>query len=387
MPSTKHYCIVAGEMSGDNHAAALVAALRHRDPTATFSGVAGPAMRRHGVDAIATTEELSVMGFTDVFWAIPRLITTFRLLRSAILKTQPSAVIMVDYPGFNLRLAASLRRYGYRSPLIHYISPTVWAWGRRRLTTMSATLDLLMVIYPFEKECFKDSSLRVEYVGNPTAEALTIAPREPQWRSSLGIPESSQLLGLFPGSRVAEISRNLPLLLDASRGLGYPIAISAADTTCASAIDAIVNDKGLQAGKDLFIVPRSLAYVDLLDSCRAAIAKSGTVTLELALRRCPTVVTYLLTTLNRFIARYLLRLNLPHYCIVNILAGRELFPELIVEPPTPHTIRSALLPLLVDGEERRRCLLGCEELHQLLATSSAAATAASLVEEIAACSA
>lgn len=381
MPDTlpPSYFFVAGEPSGDQHAAALAAALRRCHPDAILSGVAGAAMRRQGVTPLFPAEELAVMGFSDVFRALPRLVRHFRTVRDAILRQQPSAVVTVDYPGFNLRLAKSLRRHGYQRPLIHYISPAVWAWGRHRIATMARYLDMLLTIYPFEKEHFAAASLSVEYVGNPVAEAMQMAPRRHLWRSELGIPTTQPLLGLFPGSRLHEVERNLPRMLDVVAPLGYTLAISAANAPCARACTAIIRHQAPHA----YVVPREVAYFELMGECRAALAKSGTVTLELALARCPTVVTYHLTPLNRFIAGYLLRIRLPHYCIVNILAERDLFPEFIADPADTATVRMALAHLLADGERRDAALAGCDAVATLLSGAGTADRAATFVAALA----
>jgi lipid-A-disaccharide synthase len=382
MADASHYCVVAGEPSGDQHAAALVAAMQRRSPQATFSGVAGSHLRAQGVEQLLPAEQLAVMGFSDVLRALPRLVSAFKLVRNAILKKQPTAVILVDYPGFNLRLARSLRRHGYKNPIIQYISPSVWAWGTNRKKIMEAHLDLLLTIYPFEKKHFANTKLSVAYVGNPVAQSVIQAPStKTDWRSSCGIPAEVRLLGIFPGSRLAEVQRNLPLMLEASRPLSYALAISAANAACENAIITAVTAAGLKIGHDVFCVPRYKFYTELMADCRAALAKSGTVTLELALHHCPTVVLYQLTALNRMIARYVLRLNLPHYCIVNIIAEATVFPEFIAQPATPQSLRSALVSLLEDGSVRADCIAGCQYVRNVLAEHPASERAAALISE------
>lgn len=370
-----HFFIIAAEQSGDEHAATLVHNLRQGHPQARFSGIAGEAMRSMGVETLYRVEELSVMGFSDVIMALPRLMRIFKGIVAAILAQQPIAVIMVDAPAFNLRLARSLRRKGYKGTLIQYISPTVWAWKASRKKIMAKTLDLLMVIYPFEIDHFKEIGLRVEYVGNPSLDSIERSPRKDGWRKACSIPEGKPLIALFPGSRVAEVKRNLPVMVQATHACGYGVAVSCANAACEELIKEICK------GYPVYFVPRRCAYYELMTEAEGAIAKSGTVTLELALASCPTVVTYQLSALNRFIARYLIRLNLPYYSIANILAGGELFPEFIAKAGSPHELKQALVALL--GERRPLCLEGCRQLRRHLAATASPGRAARLIAEVA----
>lgn len=365
----KRLFILAGEQSGDLHAAHLVKAMKKQFQ---FEGVAGPLMRAEGVKVIMPMEKFAVMGYSDVLKALPSLYKQFYTLRDHILRTQPDGVIFVDYPGLNLRLAKVLRKSGYKGRLIHYICPSVWAWGKKRITLMADTLDLLLTIYPFETQHFAHTSLKVEYIGNPLQEYISNHSYEKDWKAQF--PEINQegnaLIALFPGSRSAEIQRNLPTQLQAAALFQkkHPEAcfgISCAHPTLKEKIEKMIVETNL---KKAAAIPLKYTY-ELMRDSQSAVAKSGTVTLELALHKRPTVVVYGLSTLNRLIAKYLIRLNLPHYCIVNILNGKRVYPELI-ETGFEKINLATQLENIHAGPLREECLQGCENTVKLFQQSA-----------------
>lgn len=364
------FFLFAGEPSGDLHGSHLLEKLQKQLPRAEFFGVGGPKMRSLGLEGPLKMEDFAVMGFTDVLLNLPRLIRQFNQISKTILDKKPSAVILIDYPDFNLRLAKRLRKRGYLGKIIHYISPTVWAWRKGRIHSMAKTLNLLLTIYPFEADCYKECALPVKYVGNPLVEYLSQYSYDENWKEKCGIPADQPIVALFPGSREHEISRNLPLQLQAldlllKDGVDRAIAVSCKDS-------AQVN--GL-ANRKVYLVPHEFTY-ELMRDSHVAVAKSGTVTLELALHHRPTVVIYEVSGLNYFIARYIMRLNLPFYCMVNILLGKELFPECIGKSVSPQMIFEQLAKLGTEGIDRTKCLEGCQELFNILQRTNASDKAA-----------
>ena len=193
--------IFSGEPSGDLHGSHLVHALRKQLPSILIEGVPGPKMRAQGVISILQMEDFEVMGFSDVICHLPKLARQFYQLRNHILSTRPKGVVLIDYPGFNLRMAAALRKKGYQGKIIQYVSPSVWAWGKHRIEMMANTLDILLTIYPFENQYFQGSSLNVEYVGNPLYEYIKTYHYDEQWKKKLNLAETNNLIALFPGSR------------------------------------------------------------------------------------------------------------------------------------------------------------------------------------------
>lgn len=364
--------LFAGEPSGDLHGSHLLQKLIGLLPAVEFVGVGGPKMRDAGLKTLLySMEDFAVMGFIDVIKSLPALMGKFRQLTRKILQENPRAVVLIDYPDFNLRLAKSLRKQGYQGKIVHYISPSVWAWRANRITAMAENLDLLLTIYPFESSYYADCALPVTFVGNPLSEYIAAYHYDARWKEVLGMPEEPEIMALFPGSRKSELYGNLPLQLQAVELLlkhessARSIAISCSAPEHVSLIWQQIAQFKFAKHHRVFIVPHNFTY-ELMRDARVALAKSGTVTLELALHHCPTVVIYKLSRLNYCIAKYLVRMNLPYYCIVNILAQKEIFPEHIHKNISPKSISTHLKQLAEDSSIRVDCLAACRKLTDLL---------------------
>jgi lipid-A-disaccharide synthase len=362
--------IFAGEKSGDLHGYHLIRSLDRHLPGCHITSVAGPEMRTLNTSVAMPMEEFEVMGFSDVICSIGKIVKQFRCIRDTILASRPDAVVFIDYPGFNLRMAKSLRKNGYQGKLIQYIAPGFWAWGYSRVRQMIDNLDLLLTIYPFENKTFEGTRLNAIYVGNPVQESIRHHRYQERWAEILGIPPANHLIALFPGSRRSEVHRNLPLQLKAAELFkkDHPdacFALSCAHPDIMPLMEEILETSQLRLNEDLYFVPKRYAY-ELMRDSRSAIAKSGTVTLELALHRRPTVVMYEVSRLNYFIVKYLIRPKISHACIANILYGKTVFPELIDGGSTPEKLYHHLNELNADGAPRKECLLACEQVDRLL---------------------
>jgi len=362
--------IFAGEPSGDLHGEQLILALRKTHPSLKICAVAGPRMRALGVHTLLPMEAFQVMGFIDVFLELPRLIRQFRSLKKQLLALQPKVALFIDYPGFNLRMEKALKKQGFRGKICHYICPSVWAWGKGRIKTLVNYCDLLLLILPFEKELFADTPLKVAYIGHPLITRLKEHPLTPSKN------QAQKLLALFPGSRTKEIRRNLPLHLRVAKKLAslYPdlhIAISLSHPKFSSLMESYLKEMEIEAE----LVPPENTY-ELMRSTTLALAKSGTVTLELALHETPSVVTYGVSLLDLFIARDILRIRLPHYCLVNILAGKTVFPELIGPRFTEKALFDAACTLLTSSHAREEQKEGCRFVRGLLGEKNASEEAA-----------
>ncbi len=384
-----HYYLFAGETSGDLHGSHLMQALHHQEDRISFSGVGGPRMRQIGLNCFLPMEKFQVMGFSEVFKALPRLWQLFYSVRDNILKVSPDCLILIDYPGFNLRLARALRRKGFKGKLVQYISPTVWAHGKKRIAVLAAYYDLLLTIYPFEAVYFAQTPLRVEYIGNPLSEAIQKHDYQPDWAKQLGLPSTENLIALFPGSRQGEIARHVPKQLQIASHLKqrHPelqFALSCAQEAFQESLHGLISQSSLRLNEDFFIVPPQYSY-ELMRTCRTAVAKSGTVSLELALHSTPTVVHYELSTLNYLIAKYFLRLKLPHYCIVNILAGQTIFPEFIDPKGSPEELSRQTANLHFDSHLRRQTIESCENLQEKLGNRLLPQSAARAIQELMQC--
>jgi lipid-A-disaccharide synthase len=348
----KKIFIFAGEPSGDLHGDELIKAIKKTNPEVHFIGVGGPKMRSRDIDIIEPMESFQVMGFTAILKHLPRLFRLFYKIRNAILQNKPEAVIFIDYPEFNMLMAKSLRRKGFQGKLIHYICPSVWAWRKNRIKTLVKTLDLLLTILPFEERYFTNTILPVKYVGNP----LTINIKKSK--------KERKFFGLFPGSRISEIMDNLPLQLAAADKIKekYKFGLSIANEKVRKPIENIIKDVAPDLDIELF-EPKNNHL--LMQQCHRAIATSGTLTLELALYNIPTAVIYKISRLNYIIAKYIFRINLSHYCLVNIIAGKTLFPEFFGYKISPEHIVQSL-----------QNIESCEQIKHILGEENASDNAA-----------
>lgn len=361
-------------------------ALRQRGITAPMWGVGGPRMRAEGLRSPIPMEDFQVMGFTDIVTALPRLWRHFRAIRRQILKHQPPVAIFIDYPGFNLRLERSLRKHGYQGKIVHFNSPMVWAHGQHRVHTLAEHVDLLISLLPFEKRYYASTPLRVDYVGHPLTAKVQQYTYAPEWRSEASIPSNAPLFGLFPGSRLGEIRRNLPHQLQAaayisSRFPDFRWGLAVAHEQLRPAIVHCIKQSPLNLRKDVFLVDGQFNY-ELMAESRAALATSGTVTAELALHRVPTAVSFQINLLNLAIAGLVLRLKLPHYCLVNIICEKRVYPEFYGWRPSARQIAAQLLPLIGEGKRRSTCLQGCDDMRERLGSSDASDAAAQSILEI-----
>lgn len=368
--------IVAGEVSGDMHAAGLVRELKLHFPDARVYGIGGERLRALGVETFLDIKDMAVMGFTEVIKRLPFFRKAFRQTLATALEKRPDAVILVDYPGFNLRLSARTHAAGLKT--YYYICPQVWAWNRRRIPRMASIVDILLAIFPFEKAVFAGTPLRVEFVGHPLIDEI---------RESLESPLSplpwngEPRIALLPGSRTQEIRRILPCLCETAA------VIEAQHPNASFLIPTPSPDAESLVRSVLARIPRTPSRLDVipggtrqvLRQARAALVTSGTATLESALLMCPTVVVYRTSALTYLLGKQLIRV--PHIGIVNVIAGRRLCPEFVQADATPENLASAVLPLLDDTPRRREMLAGFDEVKRLLGTGGAASRAAAILAE------
>lgn len=343
--------IATGEKSGDLHGELIIKALLDKNPSLQISAVAGPHMRKHPINTILHMEKLQVMGFIDVILSLPSLIRIFFQIRNAILKLQPKAILLIDYPGLHLRLARSLRKKGYKGKIIQYVCPSVWAWGKKRIPVMAQNLDHLLSIFPFEKKYFKNTKLPVSYVGNPLVTPLL--PRKPE-----------NIITLFPGSRKKELEKNLPIQVSALKKLQllHPqlvVGISLSHEEHRVLIKEEVRKQGLKATIFTQLDKESWIKKTLL-----AIATSGTITLELALQKIPTVVTYAIRPLDEWIAKKVFKICLPFYSLPNIVAGKEVFPELFGHNLSKKSLFTCVKNSYTNKQDQKNCELSCIKLRE-----------------------
>jgi len=329
--------LVAGESSGDNLGAALIAAVRERAPDARFVGVAGPRMVAAGCERVADAEELAVMGLFEVLHHLPRLLSLRGRVRRAMLDLRPDVFVGIDAPEFNLGLAPALHAAGLRT--VQYVSPQVWAWRRGRASRMARILDLVLCLLPFERAVYDEAGLRAIFVGHPLADQLPVVPDRAAARRALGLPSEARVVALLPGSRIGEVSRladdfaGAAAWLSARRpGLAFVAALAGESTR--SAFEAALARRAPDL-KVLVVQGRSQAVLTAAD---VALVASGTATLETLLCKRPMVVAYRLGALTAFLLRGMGLFKAPFFAQPNLLAGRAVVPELAQADVNPERL-------------------------------------------------
>lgn len=350
--------IVAGEASGDAHAAALVRALKERAPQTAFQffGATGKQMRASGVDSIVHSDDLSILGLAEIGRALPRFWRAYRALKDAAVARAPQAVVLVDWPDFNLRLAHALHRRGMR--VIYYISPQLWAWRSYRVHSIRRDVDLLLTILPFEKDWYDARRVhQVEFVGHPLAGAVHSSMSREEFCQRHELDSSRPLIVLLPGSRHKELERILPHMLDAAsllserrRELQFIVALAPGrEQAEAEAHMNAARSRGQRLPQTVRIVESETR--EALFAADAAAITSGTATLEAALLGTPHVIVYRESALNWHILGSLI--NTQHYGLTNLIAGERLATELIQNDLTGKRLAEELDALL-DKERNRR---------------------------------
>jgi lipid-A-disaccharide synthase len=328
--------IVAGEVSGDARAAELIRAMHALDPEVEFVGAGGPKMRPHATEPFDDwIAEAGVVGLWDVLRHYGYFHSKFERMLADIARLKPDAVLLVDYPGFNLRLAKALRARMPGLRIFYYVSPQVWAWNRGRIPKMAKMLDLMLCIFPFEKELYEKSGLRTEFVGHPIVEQMDL-DRMPVERDPL-------LLGLFPGSREREVKRIFPPMVEAAR----IVAKSRPDVRFEAAASSEAHAATMRSmAGDVPIEVRTGTAHELMQRAAAGIVCSGTATLEAACFGLPYALVYKTAWLTFEVGKRLVKIQ--HLGIINILAGRTVVREFIQDAASPAALADEALRLLND---------------------------------------
>lgn len=369
--------LVAGEISGDLLGAALIRELRRQIPGLEVRGIGGDALAAEGMRILRPVRDMAVLGFSEVVRRLPFFHRVFNETLADIRRDPPDAVILVDYPGFNMKLARALHGLGPR--IIYYVCPQVWAWHRSRIARLAQDVDRLLVLFPFEAEVFAGTGLKVDFIGHPLVDVAAAALAGPaQIPQPWPAPEH---IAILPGSRRQEIARVLPPLLAAAAALeqqrpGAGFLIAAASPESAAHIERILPAVPRRPERLRVVEGHTRA---ILAQARAGWVCSGTATIEAALMNCPHVVVYRTAAVTYWVGRRLVRV--PHLGMVNLVAGREICPERLQEAMTPAALCAALHPLLDETPERTRALAGLEEVRARLGGGGAAQRAAQSVKE------
>ncbi len=355
-PSTCDLFISACEASADAHAAPIIKRLRQETSSLTIEGIAGPKMRKEKMITFLPMEEFQVMGFFDVITSLPKLFKLFRKVKKRILEKNPKALLCIDYPEFHMHLENSLKKSGYKGKIFHYVAPSVWAWRKKRAEKLATGCDHLFTIFPFEKKYFSHTTLPVSYVGNPLLEEIA------NFTHPKNISKQ-QIIAIFPGSRKKEIEANLAIQVKVAEKLSNRFGMQ----ICCCIPPNILHNP---LPKHIEKIPSERKY-ELMQSASLALATSGTVNLELALHATPTVVSYAIAKRDYLLAKYIFRISLPYYCMVNILSGKKIFPELFGPHFTEENLYYYAERFLSEKEQYAECQKNCRDLTRLMGEKKA----------------
>jgi lipid-A-disaccharide synthase len=341
--TAKSVVIVAGEASGDAHAARLVNELKKLDDSISFRGMGGDNLRKANVDVFIDMAELAVVGIVEVLLKYNMIKGELNKLKQNITDNPPDLLILVDYQEFNQRLAAYAKSIGIK--VLFYIGPQVWAWRPKRVYKMGKIVDHMAVILPFEKKLYEDADVPVTFTGHPLTNEVLIDKTKQQARTQLNIDEKTTL-GLFPGSRSGEIKRVLPILLETAKLIKkdkpdiqflLPVANTVKDEDLAP-FDHAINE--------LSVITTKESFHDVIQACDVILTASGTATLEIGLLEVPMVIVYKIAALSHFILKFLV--SIKHLGLVNIIPGKEIVREFIQQNAKPEDIKKEALKLLND---------------------------------------
>lgn len=339
--------ISAGEASGELYGAQLIAALRQRDPALVFFGVGGQRMRDAGCDTVVDAKDLAVVGITEILSHLPKIYGLFHKLMAEADRRRPDLAVVIDSPAFNWRVARQMKKRGI--PVVYYVAPQFWAWRQGRVNLLRKYVTKALVIFPFEEKFYRDRGVDASFVGHPLAELPPPTIASEAWAAQYKLDPEKPWITLMPGSRVKEVRMNLPTILEAVSLLGpdFEFLLPVAPTLDREFLAAST------AGRRITLVSDALPA---LWHSRAGIVASGTATVEAAMMSTPLVMVYRVTPLTYALGKP--RIKVPHFAMVNLIAGEEVVPELVQDDFTAAKVVARLQDILPDGEPRNRMLEG-----------------------------
>ena len=367
------YFLIAGEASGDLHAANLIAALREKDSQAQYVGLGGDMMRAQGCQLYVDYREMAYMGFVAVLQNLGKIKRNFRVAKQALLHEQPDILILIDYPSFNLKMAKYCKEHLPNTKVVYYIPPKIWAWKEWRVHQIARYCDKILGIFPFEPAFYAKHGYACQYVGNPVADSIRSWNLENGSKTADGIEFSGkETIAILPGSRRSEISKCLPTMLAAARevaGDQYRIVVTAAPGIDDAFYVPYLQDEELT--RDTY---------HLLTQARAAVVNSGTATLETALIGCPQTAVYHVAG-SKYLEKLLkpLMFKIKYFTLVNIIPEKEVIQELVASRFTQENVERELKQLLEDEDYRTKMKTEYKALWQILGKKSAAEGAAQAV--------
>lgn len=353
--------ISVGEASGDLHGASVASALKTIQPDVEIFGMGGQAMQAAGVKIVYDIADLGVIGFVEVIKNLPRLFKLRDDLAELMEKERPDALVIIDYPDFNMRLAKIAKQKGI--PVISYISPTVWAWRRGRAKEVAEIVEKVAAIFPFEADVYQEAGANVTFVGHPLLDIVKTTMLKEEAYQYFGANPKQPIVLLLPGSRQQEILKLLPDMLAAGEKIAEQVQGAQFFLPVASTISREMLHNIIAEYKIPVVLTEKNTY-DLMNIADVAIAASGTVTLEAALLKLPTVIIYRVATLTYLLGKLLIKI--PYISLPNIIAGRKVVPELLQHAVTAENIAHEVLPVLRDPKVKNAMLQDLLEVRQKL---------------------
>lgn len=339
--------ISAGEASGEMYGAQLIESLRRRDRSLEFFGVGGERMRALGCDTIVDSKDLAVVGITEIVSHLPKIYGLFHELIAAADQGRPDLAVVIDSPAFNWRVARQMHHRGI--PVVYYVCPQFWAWRQRRVKLLRKYIDKALVIFPFEEQFYCDRGVDATFVGHPLADLPHPTAERDEYAAQRRLDRSKPWITLMPGSRVEEVRMNLPTILESAALLGpaYEFLLPVAPTLSRSFLEQLIG------AQRVTLVPEALPA---LWHSRAGIVASGTATVEAAMMSTPFVMVYRVSPLTYLLGRW--RVKVPHFAMVNLIAGEKVVPELVQSEFTAENVVSRISQIISDGSARDKMLEG-----------------------------
>lgn len=347
--------ISAGEASGDMYGAQLIEALRRREPSLEIFGVGGDKMRGAGCETVVDAKDLAVVGITEILNHLPKIYGRYRALISEADRRRPDIAVVIDSPAFNWRVARQMHHRGI--PTVYYVCPQFWAWRQGRVKLLRKYINKALVIFPFEEKFYRDRRVDAEFIGHPLAELPNPSISRSDYASQFGLDPSKHWITMMPGSRKKEVRMNLPGMLGAAArlGSGYEFILPIAPTLDEQFIAELVGSANVT------LVPESLPA---LFHSRAGVIASGTATVEAALMETPFVMVYRVSALTYAIGRW--RIKVPHFAMVNLIAGEQVVPELVQNDFTADNVAKSVREILPDGPSREAMRAGLARVRERL---------------------
>ena len=370
--------MISGEVSGDHHGANLIDAIREHNNNITFFGVGGNEMKKRGVELIHTIDEIAVLGAVEIIKHYPQIRKVFYDCLKFAVSNKVDAVILVDYPGFNIRFAKKLKKHNI--PVIYYISPQIWAWGTHRKKVIAETVRKMIVFFEFEKKFYTDTGLDVDFVGHPLVDSIQTSQEKKSFLAKNDIDPQKPLIGLLPGSRKNEILNLLPVMLASAdiikkKNKDVQFILPLGSSVPRDILLGVFNDSGLKDNVKLIEhqVYDTMAYSDMV------MIASGTATLETACLGTPMAIIYKVNFITSLLVRLVIKI--PYIGLVNIVAGKKVVPEFLQHDAKPKKIARYILEYLQKTEVSEQQKKGLKFIRQKLGQPGAVKRAGKIISD------